>query len=310
MLILSEQIITRVTMTMSIDMSPSSVSMTTSHDAKLPLHETIAIAPDGDDANCRGTSQRVDRKVHFDEAKVVVQVENRKSLSNKERKRRWFSNDQFSRVKNECHQELEILKNSESADIFAYRGMEMIDPEAVVRRQRRHTNSISAVLIEQREQRSKTLASSTSDIQQLDKSPCNPKAIRKVYKRVVTDSIREALENAYIDKKAVQDYMSNAEEEVRIEYQRAKEETSTLARGKRGSLFPARTTCKTTQRQHDSVSRNRRSMTTSCDESFNDHQASRSSDAESLEYISRSLTKLSHTSASSCSKDGGEKDDT
>jgi hypothetical protein len=177
------------------------------------------------------------RKVRFDEAKVVVDVESRHSLSTKERERRWFSNDDFSRVKNSCMRDLESLKNSKNPDIFSYRGMEMVDPEAMVLRQRRHTDAVSAVLLEQREQRSKCSASvaATTGVSTADNSAMshnnNPKAIRKVYKKVVTNSVKEALENGYLDQKAVQEYLSSIEEKDLQKESRTKKEVIRLLRG-------------------------------------------------------------------------------
>jgi hypothetical protein len=156
------------------------------------------------------------RKVRFGDATVVVWVENRCSLSTKERERMWFSNNYFSQVKVSCLAELKSLKKSKKADIFSYRGMELVDPDAMVQRQRRYTDSVSAVMLEQKVQRSICSAATTLSGSSTT-GPNIPKAIRKAYKKVVTDSVKEALENAYVDKKAVQEYLLNAEEDYQRE---------------------------------------------------------------------------------------------
>jgi hypothetical protein len=79
-------------------------------------------------------------------------------------------------------------------------------------------------MIEQRDQRSK--------------STFNPKAIRKVYKKMLVDSVKEALENAYMDQKAVKDYLSTTEDELQEEY-RIKRAQVDHARH-RGSVFRPR----------------------------------------------------------------------
>lgn len=160
--------------------------------------------------NSNSNSNRI-RKVSFCSclSTIIPYIECRKNLCRRERERRWLSSTEFTKVKIQCRQEVLQLKNSDSGDIFLYRGMEMVDPEAVVKRQRRYTNSISAVLIEQREQRSKSIS--------------NPKAIKKEYKKISMDSIRDALENAYIDTKAVKDYLSTTEEEL-LQEERTKQQ--------------------------------------------------------------------------------------
>ena len=135
-------------------------------------------------------------------------IESVKELSKKEKDKRWVSAEVFHDLKAESRVILDTLKRSDSFDIFMYRGLEMVDPEATTRRQRRNTDAIGAVLIEQREQR--------------QKGKRNPKSIRKVYKKLVTDSMKEALENAYVDKKAVQEYLSTAIEEVNQEHREQK----------------------------------------------------------------------------------------
>jgi hypothetical protein len=186
-----------------------------------PLHEKIDESKEkelnsnskenGDKTNNSNSNRN--RKVSFSScpATIISYVESRKYICRKERERRWLSSEEFTKVKSQSRQEVLQLNKSDYADIFMYRGMEMVDPEAVVKRQRRYTNSISVVLIEQREQRSKSMS--------------NPKAIKKAYKKVTTDSIREALENAYIDTKAVKDYLSTTEEELLQKEQRMSEAT-------------------------------------------------------------------------------------
>ncbi|KAG7347425.1 hypothetical protein IV203_016130 [Nitzschia inconspicua] len=288
-------------MTMSLCMIPSCVSL--SDRQKCPTH-TLHEAQDETDvhdvvdmksknASCEFRSRVDTRKVRFGHAEVVGRVECRSSLCTKQRDKRWFSNDQFSKVKKECLQELKSLKTSENADMFSYRGMELVDPESIVRRQRRHTNSISAVLIEQREQRSKAV--SDAAIQTAPKVPHNPKAIRKVYKKVAIDSMKEALENAYIDKKAVQQYMLNVEEELRIEYERTRAENKMHSSPRKNlvSLFSPRKT--QTSGFNSAIS----SRSGAC----NEYDAPLR-EVEPLASMSRSLTECSIASSMPSSREG------
>ena len=224
------------------------------------------------------------RKVSFSSrpATIISYVESRKNLCKKERERRWLSSEEFTKVKSQCRQEVLRLKNSNNgADIFSYRGMEMIDPEAVVKRQRRYTNSISAVLIEQREQRSKLIST-------------NPKAIKKAYKKVITDSIREALENAYVDTKAVKDYLSTTEEEILLQQeertkQQQKEQSNKSNKNLVSSMFQS------SKRVQQQVSSSIRSI---MNESSSSSTVSGSTDDLLVE---KNLLDTSRTSSSSLS---------
>ena len=134
----------------------------------------------------------------------IHQIPNRKSFTKKEKSKLWLSDAEFRERKQEDLRMLEEMKDSEDSGIFDYRGLEMVDPSHIARRQRHKTDTISFVLIEQREQRWKRIS--------------DPKAIRKVYKKHVTESKREALENAYIDRKSVVEYLSTTNEELELQY--------------------------------------------------------------------------------------------
>mmetsp|Transcript_10737 Transcript_10737/g.17161 ORF Transcript_10737/g.17161 Transcript_10737/m.17161 type:complete len:259 (+) Transcript_10737:199-975(+) len=214
-------------MTMSFD--NHSISILPS---RLPQHETVVNETEvklsemvqlGSHLEMNRGS-RSSRTVSFGPSTVVGFVENRASLCKRERERRWLSSVEFVEVKSKCQENISELKASPTADIFSYRGMEMVDPEAVVRRQRRHTNSVTEVLIAQRDQRFKEVT--------------NPRAIRKAYKRTVLESMREALENAYIDRKAVVEYLSTAEKELQEVYNYGtKKDQERHPRRRRFSLF-------------------------------------------------------------------------
>jgi hypothetical protein len=150
------------------------------------------------------------KTVSFEINTAVFVVENWKYASQKEKDKRWLKGDDVATFKRECRKIVDELKRSANASIFAYRGLEMVDPEAVVRRRRHQTDVTSAVLIEQREQRSKAVT--------------NPKAIRKAYRAHVVECMKEALENAYIDEKAVKHYLSTTNIELEEEYLKAKRE--------------------------------------------------------------------------------------
>ena len=188
-----------MTMSMSMDYYPGRSGCS----SRSPLHETIDNVPSAEMLKKENVKKR-HRHVSFGKATVVGMVENRDLLSKKEYEKRWWLENDFMTIKNKCREEVDQIKQSKNANIFSYRGMEMVDPETVVQRQRRYTNCMAAVLIEQREQKSK--------------STSIPKAIRKVCKKVTIDSVKEALENAYIDRKAIEEYMNRTEEDLEEEY--------------------------------------------------------------------------------------------
>jgi hypothetical protein len=155
-------------------------------------------------------------RVSFQEGHETRMLENATALSKKERLKRWVSAQEFTQFKQDSMKMLKEISRSGNGDIFAYRGLEMVDPAATAKRQRHNTNSVSAVLIAQREQKQKGKA--------------KPKELRKAYKETVTESMKEAVENAYIDSKAVKDYLANAMEEVELEHSQLTQRTGFLSR--------------------------------------------------------------------------------
>eukprot|EP00339_Tiarina_fusa_P015563 CAMPEP_0117011252 /NCGR_PEP_ID=MMETSP0472-20121206/9716_1 /TAXON_ID=693140 ORGANISM="Tiarina fusus, Strain LIS" /NCGR_SAMPLE_ID=MMETSP0472 /ASSEMBLY_ACC=CAM_ASM_000603 /LENGTH=217 /DNA_ID=CAMNT_0004714003 /DNA_START=28 /DNA_END=682 /DNA_ORIENTATION=+ len=153
--------------------------------AKTPLHKEVST-------------------VSFQEAHESRVIENATTLSKKEKLKRWVSADEFAQFKQDCIAILKDISQSGNADIYSYRGLEMVDPAATAKRQRHNTNSVACVLIEQREQR--------------QKGKMKPKELRKAYKSTVMESMKEAIENAYLDSKAVEGYLANTIEEVRLEH--------------------------------------------------------------------------------------------
>ena len=156
-------------------------------------------------------------------------IEKATKLSLKDKKKRWVSTEEFTLAKKDCMKvlkEIEYYDDSDDLDdsddcetsssstsvedriFFAYRGLEMVDPAAIAKRQRHNVNSIAAVLIEQKEQRQRRGRS----------TPLKSKDIRKVYKSTVTESAKEAIENAYLDSKAVEEYLQHTMEEVENEH--------------------------------------------------------------------------------------------
>jgi len=134
------------------------------------------------------------RRVTFqDGSGTIHRVENASRMSKREKRKRWVSGKDFVESKQNCIKEVQILQMAEDRDIFAYRGLEMVDPDAISKRRIHHRAAISAVL-------------NTQDKQRLN-GKCKPKEIRKIYKAVVTPSVREAFENAYLDRKAVVSYL-------------------------------------------------------------------------------------------------------
>eukprot|EP00934_Nitzschia_sp_Nitz4_P002387 Nitzschia sp. Nitz4//scaffold200_size39268//12528//13193//NITZ4_007614-RA/size39268-processed-gene-0.13-mRNA-1//-1//CDS//3329541280//2382//frame0 len=145
-------------------------------------------------------------------------IETRKKLNKKEKQKRWLTSEDYLAQKEDSRKALGGLKNSSSAVIFDYRGLELVDPASTAKRQRHHTNSVTAVLLEQKEQRKSGIASA--------------KAIKKVYKATVANSVKEALENAYMDKKSVAEYLENTMEEL------SREQRSSRAGAKQRGLSP------------------------------------------------------------------------
>jgi hypothetical protein len=168
-----------------------------------PLHESLV------ETNPASPWKETRRcKVSFYEVEEVHFIQSHQCLSKKEKTIRWLSSAEFATHKADCRRMLEEMKHAPDAGIFTYRGLEMVDPAATAKRQRHNTDTVGAVLLEQREQRMK--------------GGCNPKAIRKVYKKLVTESMREALENAYMDKKSVQEYLSTTMEELEQQKEKRK----------------------------------------------------------------------------------------
>jgi hypothetical protein len=164
----------------------------------LPLHRSLETV---DESSKETTTRR--SRVSFNFVEKVHEIDNAKLLSKNEKHKLWLSKDDFLAVKGECRRLVDEIIHSRDVPLSSYRGLEMIDPQATARRQRHTGDAIGAVLTLQREHKWK--------------GEYNPKAIRKQYKKLGTDSIREALENAYLDKKAVQEYMSTTMQELEHE---------------------------------------------------------------------------------------------
>ena len=164
----------------------------------------------------KGTARR--KAVSFQDMHETVLIESALKLSRKEKQKRWVSSDEFAKFKEDCMKLLrEIQDTPTDSDIFKYRGLEMIDPASTARRQRHNTNSVVAVLLEQKEQRQQQKRSGG-----VRGGKIKPKDIRKAYKSTVAESMKEAIENAYIDSKAIKEYLINTEEDVAFEHRHLK----------------------------------------------------------------------------------------
>ena len=166
------------------------------------------------------------RQVSFGEVLVVERIENApEHLDSKQKSIRWVSKDEYASIRLACLEDLHQVKNKGSqkkSDMYSYRGLEMCDPETIVRRQRHHMDTVNAVLLLQREKRHRerqqrnkleaTDAAATTTVttaKQSNNQETFSKEIRKIYrKHMPVESMREALENAYIDRKAVEEYLS------------------------------------------------------------------------------------------------------
>jgi hypothetical protein len=174
----------------------------------LPLHrslETVHECMPG--LPSKETTTRRSR-VSFNFLEKIHEIDNAKLLSKKEKHKRWLSNEDYVAVKGECRRLVEEMANSSGVPLSSYRGLEMVDPQATARQLRHMGDAVGVVLTLQREQRIK--------------GESNPKVIRKQYKKLGTDSMREALENAYLDKKAVQKYLSTTMQELEHDEKRSK----------------------------------------------------------------------------------------
>ena len=138
------------------------------------------------------------RRVSFQEGSGKIhKIENAGRLSKREKLKRWVSVPEFAEYKKDSIVAVKELRKSGNTNIFLYRGLEMVAPDSIARRRERHKRAITAVLKMQ-------------DKQQLN-GYVEPKELKKVYKPMVTDSMREALENAYMDRMAIEEYVNSSE---------------------------------------------------------------------------------------------------
>ena len=135
----------------------------------------------------------------------VYPIPNARKLTKKEKSKMWLSTEEFLMIRDNCHDEIEILDDAEEFDIFKFRGLEMVARDAKGIKQVQE--SIYSVLKEQQKQRTEFQGMQVY----------KPKSIRKVYKELTAESSRAALENAYIDQMAIKEYVQNTEEDLKKE---------------------------------------------------------------------------------------------
>ena len=179
-----------------------------------PQPQSVSVDRYSSHHNCNSPPPH--RQVSFGEAVVVERIENSPAhLYTKQKSIRWFSKDEYAIIRSRCLEDLHQVKgkNSQQSDIYSYRGLEMCDPETIVRRQRHHMDTVNAVLLAQREKRQEHHQRKKIDCTDAATVTASkeafPNEIRKVYrKHIPVKSIKEALENAYIDRRAVEEYLS------------------------------------------------------------------------------------------------------
>ena len=174
--------------------------------------------------NCARPSRQQRLHVRFCNDTRVMYIENALwQLSAKEKSHRWLCPADISKHKQDCQIQLKELQGSrgEQDDIFAYRGLELIHPTTIIKRQVLYQTCKTAVFEEQKkwylsiknghdDEQTRNANNNNKDNNSDSKMRKMSKAIRKVYKGLVKDSMREALENAYMDEMIIQDYMATA----------------------------------------------------------------------------------------------------
>jgi hypothetical protein len=135
------------------------------------------------------------RQVSFSDIQDIRKIENKASISRKEKNNRWVTAYEHNKIRDDCGREIFRLVTSDSPAMKTeLRGLELFDPETISRSRTNNKKSVNAVVRTQLEQRRQGRS--------------NPEYIRHVYKQFVRDSTDDAHANASIDQEVVKDYMS------------------------------------------------------------------------------------------------------
>lgn len=146
-------------------------------------------------APAQRSSKNARRQVSFSEIQDIREIENKASISRKEKISRWITAYEHDKIRYDCDREMFQLVTSDSPAMKPdLRGLELFDPETISRSRTKHKMAVNAVVRAQCEQRRKGRS--------------NPEDISRVYKQYVSDSTDDARENASIDQEEVKEYMA------------------------------------------------------------------------------------------------------
>jgi hypothetical protein len=135
------------------------------------------------------------RQVSFSDIQDIREIENKASISRKEKNSRWMTAYEHDKIKDDCDREMFRLVTSDyPAMKTELRGLELFDPETISRSRTNNKKAVNAVVRTQLEQRLQGRS--------------NPEDIRHVYMHFVRHSTDDAHANASIDQEVVKDYMS------------------------------------------------------------------------------------------------------
>lgn len=161
------------------------------------------------------------RKVCFSAQDEVRHIENKKSLSKKERKTRWMVYKDYERIREDAdHEMMRLFRSPTPFRRTAIRGLELFDPESISRTRNKHRKVVNAVIRMQTKQQCEGAA--------------NPESIRDMYCYLVQDSKDDARAIAWIDREVVEDYMATTMTEIQKLQQKQNSPKSVSSKEARG----------------------------------------------------------------------------
>jgi hypothetical protein len=141
----------------------------------------------------------------------IHEIPSARNLSRRQKVERWITNEEFQAAKDACTRELYRLDMAEKGfDIVRFRGLELLDPGTSIDRQKRSMQAVAAVKREQQYQRRQGISD-------------GGEGIKKAYRQISSQQMKEAVENAYIDTMAVKEYLADTMLELEAEYKARKE---------------------------------------------------------------------------------------
>ena len=175
--------------------------------------------PPGEDCSVKRSSLQnfpslVDKKassVSFNSAQDEIhEIPSAINLSKREKLVRWRSDNEFAACIYSCKREIHRLYIA-PYDIFQFRGLELVDPDTCMARQKRYMQEVSAVKREQQHQKQQGI--------------CDANGIQTALTSQVSfeRAMKKALDNAFVDNMAVKEYLADAMLELEAEYKAQKE---------------------------------------------------------------------------------------